>query len=76
MITKYKDFNNILKNYNNTTFKLKSQRLNKITNKVDIGRRINKNNFYRAVQVDSKQLLVSVRTEDNNKLDIIKIQTI
>ena len=75
MITRYKDFNNILKNYNNTTFKLKSQRLNKITNKVDIGRKINKNNFYRALQTD-KQLLVSVKTEDNNKLDIIKIQTI
>lgn len=75
MITRYKDFNNILKNYNNTTFKYNRLNKKELITKVDIGRRINKNNFYRALQTD-KQLLVSVKTEDNNKLDIIKIQTI
>ena len=75
MITRYKDFNNILKNYNNTTFKYNRLNKKELITKVDIGRRINKNNFYRALQTD-EQLLVSVKTEDNNKLDIIKIQTI
>ena len=75
MITRYKDFNNILKNYNKTTFKYNRLTKKELITKVDIGRKINKNNFYRAIQTD-KQLLVSVRTQDNNKLDIIKIQTI